>query len=89
MHRSEANALNDKLLDYEVIIPAFIYLRIFKYTTPLSDYLQTSGLDNVQAWHQVSVVKKNRVAISQDFPQVLETASSFVQWETNNLEILM
>ena len=76
--RNEANALKDKLLDYEVILTAFIYLRIFKYTTPLSDYLQTSGLDYIQAWRQVLVVKKNLAAISRDFPQVLETVSSFV-----------
>ena len=73
MHRSEANALKDKLLDYEVIFTAFIYLRIFKYTTTLSDYVQTSSLDYVQAWYQVSVVKKNLAAISRDFRQMLET----------------
>ena len=38
MLRSEANALKDKLLDCEVILTTLIYLRIFKYTTPLSDY---------------------------------------------------
>ena len=88
MHRSEANALKDKLLDYEVILTTFIYLRIFKYTTPLSDYLQTSGLGYVQAWRQVSVVKKNIAAISRDFPQVLETVSSFVQWASKQFEDL-
>ena len=58
-HRSEAKALQDKLLEYEVILTAFVYLRVFKYTTPLSDYLQTTGLDYVQAWRQVSTVQRN------------------------------
>jgi len=47
-HQSEAKALQDKLLDFEVILTAFIYLRIFKHTTPLSDYLQTAGLNYVR-----------------------------------------
>ena len=88
IHRSEPNDLKKKLLDYEVIFTAFVYLRIFKCTTPLSDYLQTNDLDAVQARRQVSMVKKNLVAISRDFPQLLESVSSFVQWANKQFEDL-
>ena len=88
MHRREANTLKDKLLDYEVILTAFIYLRIFKYFTSLSDYLQTSDLDSVQARRQVSVVKKNLAASSRDFQQLLKSVNSFVQWTNKQFEDL-
>lgn len=88
MHRSEAKALQDKLLDYEIITTAFIYLRIFKYSTPLSDYLQTPGLDYVQAWRQVSTVQQNLLANARDFIDVLKTVNVFITHANKQFEQL-
>ena len=35
-------------------IVAFIYIRIFDVTTPVSDYLQTPGLGLLQAWRMIN-----------------------------------
>ena len=39
----------EALLKYETILTAQIFLRIFEYTTPLSKYLLTSGMDILSA----------------------------------------
>ena len=87
-HRSEAKALQDKLLDFEVILTAFIYLRIFKHTTPLSDYLQTAGLNYVQAWRMISTVQQNLTDSVRDFEHIVQTANAFVTWANERFENL-
>lgn len=87
-HRSEAKALQDKLLDFEMILTAFIYLRIFKHTTPLSDYLQTAGLNYVQAWRMISTVQQNLTDNVHDFEHILQTANAFVTWANEQFENL-
>jgi hypothetical protein len=67
---------------------AFLFLRVFKFTTPLSDYLQTSGMDYAQAWRQVSTVKEQVHAISRDFVAVEERANKFIFQMNKNLEEL-
>jgi hypothetical protein len=39
------------MLKFEPILTATIFNRIFSITTPLSEYLETYGLDPLQAWH--------------------------------------
>jgi len=88
-HRSEAKALQDKLLDCEVILTAFIYLRIFKHTTPLSDYLQTAdGLNYVLAWRMISTVQQNLTESVRDFEHIVQTATAFVTWANERFENL-
>ena len=48
-HRSVAKAYTDSLLKYETLMTAFIYMRIFEFTRPLSKYLQTSGMELFKA----------------------------------------
>jgi hypothetical protein len=52
--RVKAIAYLESLCKYETVITAKIFLRIFELTTPLSKYLQTSGLDILKAYHMVS-----------------------------------
>lgn len=47
--RSKAQGYKDALLKYETILTAEVFLRIFEQTSPLSKYLQTSGMDIVTA----------------------------------------
>ena len=50
--------LMDHFMKFETILTAFVFLQIYKITTPLSLYLQTKGLDMLQAWRMVEAVNK-------------------------------
>jgi hypothetical protein len=76
--RAEARALCDNLLKTETIFVAFVFLRVFKYTTPLSDYLQTRGLNYVQAWRLVSNAREELNHIVRDFSGVEAAVKNFV-----------
>lgn len=43
--RAKVKGYIEGLLKYETILTAQIFLRIFERTSPLSKYLQTSGMD--------------------------------------------
>ncbi len=54
--RNKAQGYKAALLKYETIFKAEIFLRIFEQTTPLSKYLQTSGIDIASAQHLVTAL---------------------------------
>ena len=76
--RYEAQKLSEILRKFETILMAYTFTRIFDITTPVSDYLQTPGLDIMQAWRMVNKATKNVEKISSDFSCIFETAFSFV-----------
>lgn len=45
------------LLKFDTIITAQLFLPIFKITTPLSNYLQTSEMDLLQSYKMVENTK--------------------------------
>lgn len=51
--RSKATHFKNPLLKYSTLLTAFLYMRIFEITTPLSKYLQTSGMDIQKAYVMV------------------------------------
>ena len=51
--RDEARTLMDKMRKFETILTAATFNRVFAITTRLSEYLQTSHLDILQAWRMV------------------------------------
>ena len=51
--RYRSRNLKDSLLKYETVVTTHIFLKIFKYTTPLSKYLQTKGMNVVQMYKMV------------------------------------
>ena len=53
----EARTLLEKFLKYETVLTTVVFSRIFKITSPLSEYLQTNGLDLLQAWRLVDLRK--------------------------------
>lgn len=55
--RSTAQDLLGRLTRYEIVLTAMMFLQIFKFTTALSDYLQTSGLDYNSAWRKIDGTK--------------------------------
>ena len=51
--RDEARTLLERFLKYDTILTAVVFSRIFEITSPLSKYLQTNGLNILQAWRLV------------------------------------
>jgi len=51
--RFKAKCFIDGLLKYETVLTAHIFQEIFVYTTPLSLYLQTKGMNVVHAFSMV------------------------------------
>jgi hypothetical protein len=86
--RDEARTLVDKLTKFETILTAATFNRIFAITTPLSEYLQTSGLDILQAWRMVESAIEKLERISRDFSTVLRVATQFAENANNQLASL-
>lgn len=51
--RNQAQKLSENLSKFETLLTVFTFIRIFDVTALVSDYLQTSGLDVIQAWHMI------------------------------------
>jgi len=51
---------------------AFTFIRIFHITTPVLDYLQTSGLDIMQVWRMINTATENVEKISGDLAAILK-----------------
>ena len=75
--RSDAKVLMDHFMKFETILTAFVFLHIYKITTPLSQYLQTKGLDMLQAWRMVETVHNEIITISRDFENIHQQAKEF------------
>lgn len=84
--RTKARSYKQSLLKYETLMTAFTYLRIFELTTPLSKYLQTSGLDLLKA-HQfvISTLQKIEV-IQRDICGVKAAVSKFIEWASVKID---
>ena len=65
---------------------AITYLRIIKITSALSKYLQTSGLDFINAFNIVEATKKDGQQIHRDFAMVVTKTDHFVQHANKVLE---
>ncbi len=86
--RDEARTLLDKLTKFETILTAATFNRIFAITTPLSEYLQTSGLDILQAWRMVESAIEKLERISSKFSTVLKVTTQFAKNANNQLASL-
>jgi len=90
--RNEARMLMDSFLKFETILTSFVFMRICKITTPPFLYLQTKGLDMLQAWRMVEVVAYQIYEISRDFEEIHQKAKAFCAdvnevLEDTNLEV--
>ena len=68
--RAMASAYLDNLSKYEIILTGHIFMRLFKVTTTLSKYLQTSGLDSLTANRLITQASVDIRNISRDFDTV-------------------
>ena len=62
------------------------YLRIMEITSALSKYLQTSGLDFINAFNIVEATKKDIQQIHRDFAMAVTKTGHFVQHANEVLE---
>ncbi|KAF0702135.1 zinc finger MYM-type protein 1-like, partial [Aphis craccivora] len=72
---SEASSLLKSLIEFKTILTAHIFLDIFCFIRPTSDYLQTKHLDFVSAWKMVERTKNDIKTIS--FHNVVKNAELF------------
>jgi len=67
---AKADGYAEALLKYQTILTVQTFLRIFRQTTPLSKYLQTSGMDLLTAHRLVSSTQDNLKKYARDFKGV-------------------
>ena len=84
--REEAQALINAFLQFQIILSAFIFLRIFEEIVPLSEYLQTKGLDPVKAWNMVQIASTNLKRKSREFGDIHTAAKSYAEKVNKQLE---
>ena len=83
--RVKARGYLEALLRYETILTAQVLLRIFEYTSPVSKYLQTSGMDILTAQRMVIVTEDSLRKCARDFDGAKRAADTFVEWANDKL----
>ncbi|XP_065672781.1 uncharacterized protein LOC136090307 [Hydra vulgaris] len=76
--RYDVQCLLTSLLKYKTVLTGFVYLRIMESTTPLSKYLQTSGLNFIKAFEMVKVTISEIQTQLRNFDQVKVAADHFI-----------
>ena len=84
--RFDASVMLDNIIRYQHVLTAITYLRITETTSALSKYLQTSGLDFVNALNMVEATKKDIQQVHRDFAMVVTKTDHFVQHANEVLE---
>lgn len=84
--RVKAKAYIESLCKYETILTAKIFLRIFEISTPLSKYLQTSGLDIIKSFQMISQSFSQLKIMQRDFAEVEKLANDFVSWANAQID---
>lgn len=84
--RAKAKGHMETLLKYEVVLTLQIFLRIFRYTSSLSKYLQTHGLDILSAQRLVEGTENSLNTFVRDFEGVKGAADVSVSWANEKLE---
>lgn len=84
--RYKATTYLNSLTNFETIITAQLFLKIFQSTTPLSKYLQTSGMCILQAKSMINTTLKTLKSESRNFENIYKAALKFVSWANKNLE---
>ncbi|XP_069468511.1 zinc finger MYM-type protein 1-like isoform X2 [Ambystoma mexicanum] len=74
------------LCKFQTVLTAQLYLQIFNSTTQLSNYLQTTGMDVLQAQLMVSDTMKALAAESRNFDSIYSAAEHFAEWANVGLE---
>lgn len=86
--RFKAQMYRDSLLKYETVLTANIYLQIFSSTTPVSLYLQSKGMNVIQAFNMIKCTLNTLNSQSRKFDTILEVTNKFITWANSKLEDL-
>jgi hypothetical protein len=84
--RVKARGYFEGLLKYETMHPAQVFLRIFQVTSPVSKYLQTSGMDILSAHRMVVSTEEQLKETARHFEKVKAAADTVVQWANRKLQ---
>ena len=77
--RFDASVMLNNMIQYQHVLTAITYLYIMEITSALSKYLQTSGLNFINAFNMVEATTKNIQQIHLDFVMVVNKTDHFVQ----------
>lgn len=86
--RFKAQMYRDSLLRYETVLTANIYLRIFASTTTITLYLQSKGMNVIQAFNMIKSTLNTLKSQSRNFDAVLEVTNKFITLVNSKLEDL-
>lgn len=75
--RYKANDLISKILQFDTILTAFLFNKIFSIRFPLYEYLQTHCMDSFQSWRMVDSGTNCLQRLSRDFHTVYDRAIKF------------
>lgn len=84
--RYRAKTLIDSLLKYETILTAHVFLQIFVSTTPVSLYLQTKGMNVMQAFTMVNKTIDDLKNQSRNFVETINIVDTYVKEMNKKLE---
>ena len=84
--RFDASVMLDYMIRCQHVLTAITYLRIMEITSALLKYLQTSGLEFINAFNMVEATKKDIQQIHRDFAMVVTKTDHFVQHANKVLE---
>uniref|UniRef100_A0A803KFL2 DUF4371 domain-containing protein n=1 Tax=Xenopus tropicalis TaxID=8364 RepID=A0A803KFL2_XENTR len=83
---SEAKYLIYGWTRYETLLVSFLFMQIFEIATPVSDYLQTSGLDILQAWRMVEMAKSQFQKLRPSFAKLVALVNAFIEKIDHSLD---
>lgn len=84
--RYRAKTLIDSLLKYETILTAHVFLQIFVSTTPVSLYLQTRGMNVMQAFTMVNKTIDDLKCQSRNLDGTIDIVNTYVKEINKKLE---
>mgnify|MGYP003623297459 CR=1 FL=1 len=84
--RIKAKTYEEALLKYETVVTALLSTRIFDITSPLSKYLQTSGLDILKAYNFICETQDGLQKLRTDIKTLKTAADNFVRIMNDILE---
>lgn len=84
--RFTAGSLLEKLIKFETVLTGKMYLRLFEFTSPLSKYLQTNGMDVIQAHRMVLKTNEELKKIARDYQSTYEVTNEFIKCVNKKLE---
>ena len=82
---SEARNLLPDWTGYGSFFISFMVKEIYDITRPVSEYRQTFGLDILQTWPMVKIVKHQIMMFRETFPNLHTMVESFVTETSSTL----